>query len=975
MSKKRCKLIIVVLVAFLVFAAVIGYITFVSSMVYEESSSHLDEIYTQSNKVFNGIVSEKWKSINDWLPYLKEAQSDEEASRYIRDRQEQWGFTDFYFISHDGDYMTSEGKTGYLSLGHQLINLITEDRNIVATAALPGSSELILFAVPAYEGTYRGFAFEAVGISYNNSDMEESLEISSFEESSRNYVIDGKGRVIIDCAGGEGKVAFNLISWLSRETDMGAPEINSLSAKINRKESGVTKFVKSGEGYYLVHQPVGIVDWMVVGIVPSAVVNESMNRLQVFTVPFTVFIAVLVFAIVIFFIVIENRRHLAAKDTEIRYREELFGILTDNSDDVYFMVDADDCKISYVSPNVEKILGLSTEEVRRDLHLVDEMAPGPHTPRILDRFPEIELGRQEQCEREYIHNKTGECLWFLVTVYHAEIEGEEKYVVILSDRSKERRMNQTLANALQVAKSANKAKSNFLANMSHDIRTPMNAMVGFSLLLQKQADNPEKVKEYAQKIISSGHHLLNLINDVLDMSKIESGKTSLNLTEFRLAELIEEIYTIVLPQMKMKGLTFELRNRGRLPEYILADRLKINQIVLNLLSNAIKYTPEGGRVVFTTDGREKADRNSDCNLVHLCFTVEDNGYGMSSEFLKNIFEPFAREDNTKAKAIQGTGLGMAITRSMVELMGGTISVESSPGCGSRFRVELELQTGHSETDREFWHKYGITRMLIADDDEQVCVDVRDLMADTGVEVDCAIGGREAVRMASAAAEIHEEYHIIVLDWKMHDLDGVEAARRIGEKAAETAPIMVLTSYDFENIKEEAREAGITAFMNKPFFASNFRRMISENCRQADTAYNENTKDVSMEFAGLRVLAAEDNEPNAEILTELLRCEGIECDVVENGKEAVDRFNASPSGYYDMIFMDIAMPVMDGYEATGYIRGSSHPDGRTIPIIAMTAYVFDEDVKRALDAGMNAHTAKPIDMENVKLLIKKFRAEK
>ena len=244
MSKKRCKLIIVVLVAFLVFAAVIGYITFVSSMVYEESSSHLDEIYTQSNKVFNGIVSEKWKSINDWLPYLKEAQSDEEASRYIRDRQEQWGFTDFYFISHDGDYMTSEGKTGYLSLGHQLINLITEDRNIVATAALPGSSELILFAVPAYEGTYRGFAFEAVGISYNNSDMEESLEISSFEESSRNYVIDGKGRVIIDCAGGERQVALNLISWLSREMKMRTQDINSLSAKINRKESGVTKFVK-----------------------------------------------------------------------------------------------------------------------------------------------------------------------------------------------------------------------------------------------------------------------------------------------------------------------------------------------------------------------------------------------------------------------------------------------------------------------------------------------------------------------------------------------------------------------------------------------------------------------------------------------------------------------------------------------------------------------------------------------------------
>lgn len=967
MCRKKCKLIIVILAAFMVLASAIGYFTFVSSMVYQESSSHLKEIYTQSNKAFNGIVSEKWKSLNDWLPYLEKVRNDEKMLQYISDRQEQWGFTDFYFISHDGDYIDSKGKTGYISLGRQLPDLIDEDECIVSSAAFPGYPELIFFAVPSAEGEYKGFEYEAVGISYTNSDLAESLEISAFEGCSESFVIDGSGRVVIDCAMDGDSLFFNMFSWLEKETEMGTTEIKSLSDKINNRAFGVTKFVKSGEGYYLVYQPTQILNWTVVGIVPSAVVNASMNRLQAITIPAIIVLVVFVFAIVIFFIVSENRRNLAAKDTEILYREELFGILTSNSEDIYFIVDDGDYKVTYVSPNIEKALGLREEDIRANIHLVDELAASPDTVRIIDKFSEIDLGAQKQFEREYIHSKTGECLWFLVTVFHTKINDDKKYVIILSDRSRERRMNQTLSHALQVAKSANEAKSNFLANMSHDIRTPMNAIVGFSMLLRKNPDNPDKVREYTKKIISSGQHLLSLINDVLDMSKIESGKTSLNPTEFRLAELIDEIHTIVIPQMKMKKLNFELRSRGRLPEYIVGDRMRINQILLNLLSNAIKYTPEGGSIILTTEGRQKS-----ANLAHIRFIVADNGYGMSAEFLKNLFEPFAREDNDKINGIQGTGLGMAITKNIVELMGGSISVDSEPGCGSVFNVDLELQIVNGEPDKEFWRELGITRMLVADDMEEVCVDVRELMAETGVEVDCAIGGKEAVRMASAAAEIHEEYHIIILDWKMMDMDGVEAARRIREKVGDMVPIMVLTSYDFENIEDKAREAGITAFLSKPFFVSSFRNAVEKSCILSEEHDIMESPDERMEFAGMRILAAEDNEPNAEILTELLKTEGIECEIAENGKEAVELFNASKPGYYDMIFMDIAMPVMDGYEATGFIRSSLHPDGATIPIVAMTAYVFEEDVRRSLEEGMDAHTAKPIDMENVKDLIRQLR---
>ena len=970
MCRKKCKLIIVILAAFMVLASAIGYFTFVSFLVYQESSSHLKEIYTQSNKAFNDILSEKWKSLDDWLPYLEKAGSDEEMLQYISDRQEQWGFTDFYFITHDGDYITSNGKTGYISLRDQLPNLMENRKPIAVSAAFPGSPELIFFAVPAFKGEYGGFEFEAVGISYNNSDMAESLKVSAFEGCSESYVIDSTGRVIIDCSVDTNKAFFNLLSWLEKETNMGKAEIKSLSKKINNGEFGVTRFVKSGEGYYLVYQPTDLIDWTVVGIVPTAVVNASMNRLQAITIPAIIALSVFIFAIVIFFIVSENRKNLAAKDTEILYREELFGILTGNSEDIYFMVDDGDYKVTYVSPNIEKALGLCEEDIRANIRLVDELAASPDTVRIIDKFSEIGLGEQKQFEREYIHSKTGECLWFLVTVYHAEINGEKKYVIILSDRTRERRMNQTLSHALQVAKSANEAKSNFLANMSHDIRTPMNAIVGFSMLLRKNTENPDKVKEYTEKIISSGHHLLSLINDVLDMSKIESGKTSLNPTEFRLAELIEEIHTIVLPQMKMKKLNFEMRSRGRLPEYIVGDRMRINQILLNLLSNAIKYTPEHGSIILTTEGRQKT-----ASLAQIRFTVEDNGYGMSPEFLKIVFDPFAREDNEKINGIQGTGLGMAITKNMVELMGGSITVHSNPGQGSIFTIDLELQTVAGEPDKEFWKERGITRILVADDMEDVCVDVRELMAETGVEVDCAIGGKEAVRMASAAAEIHEEYHIIILDWKMPDMDGVEAARRIREKVGDMVPVMVLTSYDFDDIEEEAREAGITAFLNKPFFVSSFRREVEKSCMPVQKPDNMDSPDENMEFAGMRILAAEDNESNAEILTELLKIEGIECEIAENGKEAVDMFNASKPGYYDMIFMDIAMPVMDGYEAAGYIRSSVHPDGAAIPIVAMTAYVFEDDVRRAFEAGMDAHTAKPIDIENVKMLMRQLRGEK
>lgn len=704
-------------------------------------------------------------------------------------------------------------------------------------------------------------------------------------------------------------------------------------------------------------------------IVLLAAVSAIVAIVGFFWVPTVTVIAALVCVVLLMLVIIENRRNLAAKDTEIMYREELFSLLLNNIDDAFLMVNADDYSPVYVSSNVKRLLGIDDRKIRSDIRLLDELASGPETVRILDKLPEIELGEHRQFEREYIHAKTGESRWFRVTVYHEKLNGEEKYVAVLSDRTKERQMNQTLRNALDIAKSANQAKSNFLANMSHDIRTPMNAIMGFSTLLQKYPDNPDKVRDYARKIISSGEHLLNLINDVLDMSKIESGKTSLNLAEFSLGEIFEAVYSIIIPQIRTKKLCFEMKSSGILPERLIGDKMRLIQILQNLLSNSVKYTPEGGTIVLAVEGKKNEGRST----AHICFTVADNGYGMSEGFLSKGFEPFARETDERIKGIQGTGLGLPITKNIVELMGGTVTVKSAIDKGTVFTVNLDLQIVEEQPNRKFWEKHGIERILIADENEEVCVDVREIMSETGVEVDCAVGGREAVKMAEAAAEIHEDYHVIILDWKMSDMDGIEAGRQIRQKVGLEVPIMILAAYDFEDVKEEAKRAGISGFMPKPFFISNLRRVVEDHHREmgkllGNVRPNIQIDDGYLPFEGMHILAAEDNEPNAEIISELLKTEGITCDIAHNGKEALERFEEAKPGYYDMIFMDIQMPVMDGYEATRCIRASGHDDAKTVPIVAMTAYAFEEDVKRALEAGMDAHTAKPVNMEKLKELM-------
>ncbi len=544
---------------------------------------------------------------------------------------------------------------------------------------------------------------------------------------------------------------------------------------------------------------------------------------------------------------------------------------------------------------------------------------------------------------------------------------QRQRIKLRREREAEREIHsRQLAEALQAAQVASRSKTMFLSNMSHDIRTPMNAILGFTTLLAKDADNPAKVREYTAKITASGRHLLSLINDVLDVSKIESGKVVLTIGDFTLSDLVSSVDAIIRPMAKDRNQSFDVSVTDIKHEYLIGDETRINQILINLLSNAVKYTPEGGHIWFRIIGLPQ--RSS--QFEHIRIEVEDNGYGMTPEYLETVFDAFTRAENSTTNKVQGTGLGMAITKNIVELMGGTIQVSSQIDKGSIFTVELELRIPDGQADRQFWRDSHIWRILAVDDDEEVCNSVQTLMKDTGVEVDTVQNGGDAVSRVREAADGENGYQMILLDWKMPGMDGVETAREI-RKARPDIPILFLTAYDGSEVEEEARRLGNAGILAKPFFVSAFKEKIAA---MGDGCIRESAPKTteSDSLKGLRFLVAEDNDINAEILSELLDIEGAVCEIVENGQIAVARFAETEPGTFDAILMDVQMPVMNGYEAARAIRASGRADGEQIPIIAMTANAFAEDVRDALEAGMNAHVAKPIDMKLLKEAMDQYR---
>ncbi len=531
---------------------------------------------------------------------------------------------------------------------------------------------------------------------------------------------------------------------------------------------------------------------------------------------------------------------------------------------------------------------------------------------------------------------------------------------------RQREQTQTLQDALMQAQHANQAKTTFLSNMSHDIRTPMNAIIGFTTIAISHIDNKTQVRDCLQKVLSSSNHLLSLINDILDMSRIESGKVQIKEQECNISELMHNLVDIIQPQVKAKQLelfidTFEVTN-----EEVIADALKLNQVFINLLSNAVKYTPAGGTISFQI--MQKATFRHDYG--DYAFIIQDNGIGMSKEFVKHIFEPFEREASATRSGIQGTGLGMTITKNIVEMMNGTISVESEPGLGSTFTVELTLKLQDNQKDSEQLKELSGQRAMVVDDDLNVCNSVSKMLQHLGMRAEWTTSGREAVYRAKMAHEEGDSYHIYVIDWQMPEMSGEETAKKIRNVVGGDAPIIILTAYDWSDIEQEAKEAGVTAFCAKPLFMSDLKAVLLAANNLLDKK-DEAPAWTAADFSGKRILLVEDIALNREIAEVILTEVGFLVETAPDGTDAVVMMENVEENYYDAILMDVQMPIMNGYEATRTIRNLPRKDVKNLPIIAMTANALEEDKEAALKNGMNAHLSKPLDMNAFMEVLSKF----
>lgn len=823
MKKRLTALLLsLVLVAGVIWAGS-AYFDFVSQTIYEESTAHLTEIFHQANQTLYNLVSVNWSRMRMWVPYLEKAESDEQVLAYVDQAREESNFTDFYFISRNGEYLTLTGNRGYLDLRDQLPNLIQEKQPIVVNSVVPDQPEIMVFAIPAKQGSYRGFDYEAIAITYNNSDMVNALKISAFAGQASTYAVLPDGRIAVDNSSEAMDSVHNLFVLLEESKSLTDDQITALQQDFLSGNSGSLLFKINGVSHYLVYESANFQNWTVVGIVPTDVVNSSMNKLQSTTMLVVSGIAIALAVMLLLLVILHNRQKLRRKDNELLARDELFSKLSVNVDDVFLMVDANDLRVEYVSPNIEKLVGISEQQVLDDIHEIEHLIRTDESVHILDQLSTILPGEQREWDREYIHQKTGEELWFRVVVFCTDIQGEKKYILDLSDRTKDKKINQRLEDAFHTAENANRAKTTFLNNMSHDIRTPMNAIIGFTNIAMKHEPEPE-VRSCLEKIRESSDHLLTLINDVLDISRIESGKIKFAPIGVDIVEVADTVLSIMYGFLSNRNITFHTHLAIPETRYVLADAVRIREVLVNILGNAVKFTGDGGSITFTSDYLPGAD---DRHMI-VRYRVTDTGVGMTKEFVKHIFDEFSQEESSARTYYKGSGLGMAISKRYVDLMGGNISVESEKGKGSTFTVELPLE---------------------------------------------------------------------------------------------------LT--------------------------------------EADKVQKQASPGDSTDLAGVKILMAEDNDLNAEIAMVQLEELGIHITRASDGKEALKIFASNQPGTFDIIFMDIMMPKMNGYEATKAIRTlQNRPDARTIPIIAMTANAFAEDVQASLDAGMNGHLSKPIVIDEV-----------
>ena len=902
----------------------------------------------------------------------------------------------FALVDENGIVYTEHSTTSGLSRYSFLSEELQEP--VISTSNLYGAEKQVILAMPVENVNFQGARIKVCFVQINIDEMISSLTLqTSYNETYCNlYYRNGESLTTDDF--GYLSAGKNLLFALS-DADMaeGYQYVQFVDDFANGRP-GQISFTYEETREDLCYIPVEGTNWMLTILIQDNVISNQISSISLEMMKHGIIqIAITVIAMLGVFLVLI---HQSRKNAETLLEQEKAD--GKRIRDAYAQIEKEQAAMENIqaamgsgpwsmefdkdgkmvsctwSETFRNMLGYEEKEEFPDkLESWSELLHKEDRERVLNAYWDtiLDYTGEKTYNVEYrILTKHAGWRWFHAAgrLSRREDGSPITFVGLFMDIDDEKKMKEQLEkqkidlqDALAVAQHANRAKTTFLNNMSHDIRTPMNAIIGFTSLAAAHIDNIEQVQDYLGKITTSSNHLLSLINDVLDMSRIESGKVKIEEKETSLPEIMHDLKTIVQADISAKQLEFYIDTADVVNEHVLCDKLRLNQILLNLLSNAMKFTMPGGIVSVRIIQKGTASDGR----VSYEFQIKDTGIGMSDEFQRHIFEPFERERTSTVSGIQGTGLGMAITKNIVDMMGGTISVVSQEGKGTTFTVSLQLRTCRGPVRQEVIPELKGLRALVADDDFNSCSSVTKMLSTIGMRPDWTTSGKEAVLRVKLAEEQNDEYAVFIVDWLIPDMNGIEVVRRIRGIIGEEKPIIILTAYDWSDIEEEAREAGVTAFCSKPIFLSELREIL-ESPFTAQSA-EKRVSEEEPSFAGKKIFLVEDNELNQEIAVEILQEAGFVMDVADDGAAAVEKLKAAEPGQYDVVLMDIQMPIMNGYEATKQIRALDSPWLADLPIIAMTANAFEEDKKAALDAGMNGHIAKPIDVPGLLAMLREI----
>lgn len=955
------------------------------------SEFYLEELAGRRAQVVSEELKNHFSYMENALTILEESdlESQETLRAFLGKIKRLYGVDKFALVDENGivytEHSTTSGLSRYGFLAGEL------EKPVISTTNLYGARKQVVLAVPVEDIVFQGSQIKICFTQINIDEMLSSLTLqtSNNETYCSLYHRNGEDLTVNDF--GNLQTGTNLLSaLLDADFDSGF-SYEEMKSDFTNGIAGEVTFVYRGLRETLSYLPVEGTDWMMTILIRDNIISEQISSISsgmMLRGAVQIVITVVAMFVVFLLLILQSRRNarfqleqekadgarIRAAYAQIEKEQEAMdNIHTAMGSGLWSMEFNEKAEIISCtwSDVFREMVGYEKEEeFPNRLESWSDLLYEQDKERTLKEFWDTvkDYTGEKNYNVEYrLHTKNAGCRWFHAAgrLSRREDGSPVTFVGLFVDIDDEKKMEERLEkqkidleDALAAAQHANRAKTTFLNNMSHDIRTPMNAIIGFTSLAATHIDNKEQVQDYLAKITTSSNHLLSLINDVLDMSRIESGKVKIEEKETSLPEIMHDLKTIVQADITAKQLEFYIDTADVVNENVLCDKLRLNQLLLNLLSNAMKFTKPGGIVSV----RILQKGNAPDGWASYEFQVKDTGIGMSKEFQEHVFEPFERERTSTVSGIQGTGLGMAITKNIVDMMGGTISVASEEGKGSTFTVALQLRTCSGPVGQEVVPQLKGLRALVADDDFNTCSSVTQMLSIIGMRPDWTTSGKEAVLRVKLAEEQNDEYSAYIIDWLMPDMNGIEVVRRIRSIIGDGKPIIILTAYDWSDIEEEARNAGVTAFCSKPIFLSELREILESPFVLKDEE-EELPEDV-ISFEGKKILLVEDNEINQEIALEILGEAGFAMDVADDGGVAVEKIRAAEPGRYDLILMDIQMPIMNGYEAARQIRAMKDSAYADIPIIAMTANAFDEDRKAAFDAGMNGHIAKPIDTEKL-----------